>query len=138
MSNLDKAYEMILRHISRDCESCYSTLGPCSACEDYATDAAHALADAGLLAPDLPDLSVIKDLVSNFASLEVPAVIVACKGPDGVDSFRKNDSVMVVGDARDRNVTIYLVEEEAFIEPDAARRAAHALLAAADYAEGKE
>ena len=55
MSNLVKAYEMILRHISRDCEGCYSTLGPCSACEDDATDAAQALANAGLLAEGLPE-----------------------------------------------------------------------------------
>lgn len=55
MSNLEKAYEMILLHISRDCEGCYSTLGPCSACEKDATDAAKAIEAAGLLMPDSMD-----------------------------------------------------------------------------------
>lgn len=59
MSNLEKAYEMILRHISRDCEGCYSTLGPCSACEDDAKDAAKAIAAAGLITPDLPKEDVV-------------------------------------------------------------------------------
>lgn len=55
MGNQERAVEVIMHHIFADCPNCLKTLGPCADCEDAATGAAKALADAGLLAPDLPE-----------------------------------------------------------------------------------
>jgi len=116
MSNLDKAYEMILRHISRDCESCYSTLGPCSACEDDATDAARALADAGLLAPDLPEPRI------NIGGWQ--------------EWGHKHGNCVTLHNGM---VTVEIPDDiSRDLSPGEARELAAWLNAAADYAEGKQ
>lgn len=122
MSNLEKAYEMILRHISRDCEGCYSTLGPCSACEDDATDAATALANAGLLAEDLPKPS--RGMGSGGAVWYLP-------GPVG-DIRRMGEHIVVFGhDCQEKSFRLVLNEAEAVA-------IGRTILAAAKHKEGEE
>jgi len=61
MSNLDKAVDLILPYTGY-CDECQRIGDACLDCIREATDAAQGLADAGLLAPDLPEpLSVTNE-----------------------------------------------------------------------------
>lgn len=55
MSNLEKVSDLILLNFAWDCPDCDAIWGVCASCKADSDDAARALADAGLLAPDLPE-----------------------------------------------------------------------------------
>lgn len=109
MSNREKAAEVIRAH----------GFDPCREPECIAQD----LADAGLLAPDLPEPA--RRSVEGYHTAHPWA-----------EWDAGNNHVMAL---KDGLVAIQDVEEPELcitIPPDEARQAAHALLAAADHAEG--
>lgn len=113
MSNIDKAANMILAYTG-DCDECERTGDACLDCVREATDAARDLADAGLLAPDLP----------------APAATSA----NGTPVWRADDTMMVTR-FPDGEIRMLLGwGHEARYTPDAARAQAALLLAAANYA----
>lgn len=103
MNNREKAAEVINRH----------GFDPCREPECIAQD----LADAGLLAPDLPEPDEANFVPDGKGWLP--------GGPHGPSIWTAPDSTVMVQRVEPGDLT-----------PDEAREAAHALLAAADYSEG--
>lgn len=121
MSNLDKAAQMIRDLSEVDGE----TLGYA-----HVHNIAQDLADAGLLAPELPEFR------SDYSSVEVPARSTLIGHDD--DCVRYSRDTVLVGTwhgevefslGKYGEVSVYMSTEQA-------RDLAYALLAAANYAEG--
>ena len=111
MSNMEKAAQMIRDLSEVDGE----TLGYA-----HVHNIAQALADAGLLAPDLPEPDKTGILVQD-------ARWWLLGGPDDPSVWAAPDSPVMVQRIEPGELT-----------PDEAREVAHALLAAADYSEGNQ
>lgn len=119
MSNLEKVSDLILLNFAWDCPDCNAIWGVCASCKADSDDAARALADAGLLAPDLPEPS---------RSMTPNGKVWYLSGPIG-DIRRTGEDIVAFGlDCRSQPFRLVLTEAEA-------ETIAHALLAAANYAE---
>lgn len=119
MSNLEKVSDLILLNFAWDCPDCNAIWGVCASCKADTDDAARALADAGLLAPDLPEPS---------RSMTPNGKVWYLSGPIG-DIRRTGEDIVAFGlDCRSQPFRLVLTEAEA-------ETIAHALLAAANYAE---
>lgn len=118
MSNLEKVSDLILLNFAWDCPDCNAIWGVCASCKADTDDAARALADAGLLAPELPE--------PNDHSVFAPA---------GRGWLLNDENGPVVWTAPGGTVMVQRVEP-GDLTPDDARDLAYALLAAANYAEG--
>lgn len=108
MSNIDRAAGVI-----------YDTLNGQYGDFRFPMDAAQALADAGLIAPDLPEPNE-----ANFV-------------PDGKGWLPGGPHGPSVWTAPDSRIMVQRIEP-GDLTPDEAREVAHALLAAANHAEGKQ
>ena len=119
MNNLEKVSDLILLNFAWDCPDCNAIWGVCASCKADTDDAARALADAGLLAPDLPEPS---------RSMTPNGKVWYLSGPIG-DIRRTGEDIVAFGlDCRSQPFRLVLTEAEA-------ETIAHALLAAANYAE---
>lgn len=120
MSNLEKAAKLLMPN-PRWCELVHKGEGgnPCMYCEADAEAGAVRLADAGLLAPDLPE----PDESMTFV-------------PDGKGWLPGGPHGPSVWTAPGGHIAVQRIEP-GDLTPDEARGVAHALLAAANYSEGK-
>lgn len=117
MSNLDKAARVIRSHGS----------DPCREPECIAQD----LADAGLLAPELPTLRADHD------SIEVPVRSTIIDMHDDPERY-DDDSVLVGTWHGEIQFSLGKYDEvSAYMSTEQARALAYALLAAANYSEGR-
>ena len=119
MTNLDKAAELILPYIG-GCTECDRIGDACLDCTREAKDAVKDIAEAGLLAPDLPDANDLDIPVPNGKAwlpcgLTGPSVWTAPGGRIMVQRVEPGD-----------------------LTPAEARFFALAVLAAAQYAKGEE
>lgn len=122
MSNKERAAALLTPN-SEHCQRVHNGEGgdPCMFCEYSAETAADMLADAGLLAPDLPEAND-------------PNIIV----PDGKGWLPGGPNGPSVWTAPDSRIMVQRIEP-GDLTPEEAREVAHALLAAADEAErGRE
>ena len=131
MNNLDKAAELILPYIG-DCAECDRIGDACLDCVREAKDAAKDIAEAGLLAPELPTPTNFyehayiwnkthKCLAYDYQTGEEKKI----KVPGGVTAFQ------------DENAAVWLDIDYGIhsLTPNDARSLGLALLAAANYAE---
>ena len=119
MSNLEKVSDLILLNFAWDCPDCDAIWGVCASCKADSDDAARALADAGLLAPELPEPS---------RGMFPRGAVWYLSGPIG-DIRRTGEDIVAFGlDCRSQPFRLVLTEAEA-------ETIAHALLAAANYTE---
>lgn len=121
MSNKERAATLLTPNYEH-CQHVHNGEGgyPCMFCEYDAETAAERLAEAGLLAPDLPEPNDPAIFVPNGKGW------LPC-GPDDPSVWTAPDSVIIVQRIEPGNLT-----------PNEARQVAYALLAAADYAEETE
>lgn len=120
MSNLEKAAKLLIPNRTW-CKTHHKGEAgdPCGFCEYDAQTGAQLLADAGLLAPDLPEPS---------RSMTPNGKVWYLSGPIG-DIRRMGEDIVAFGlDCRSQPFRLVLTEAEA-------ETIAHALLAAANYAE---
>lgn len=120
MNNIDKAAKLLVPNPTW-CERVHKGEGghPCMYCEADAEAGAVLLADAGLLAPDLPE----------------PAPLTAANG----NPVWRADNTLIVTRYPDGEIGMMITpEQEARYTPQAARDQAALLLAAANYAEGSQ
>lgn len=121
MSNVERAAELLIPN-REWCKANHKGEGgdPCGFCEYDAETAADMLADAGLLAPDLPE--------PNDTGIFVP------DGKGWLPGGPHGPSVWTAPDSR---IMVQRIEP-GDLTPNEAREFAHTLLAAANYSEGKK
>ncbi|OFQ48121.1 hypothetical protein [Corynebacterium sp. HMSC076D02] len=122
MSNRDRAAHLIME-AARESEVPTET----------AINAVEALANAGLLAPDLPLLS------SDYASIEVPTRRTLIMNDDDCPTLYENEDSILVGTVNGEvNFSLGVHDEVSVTLPvDKAVNFSIAVLAAAQYARGK-
>ena len=125
MSNIEKAADLLYQR-SKELLGVDSDAAR-RACQEHA----QALADAGLLAPDLPLLS------SDYASIEVPTRRTLIMNDDDCPTLYENEDSILVGTANGEvNFSLGVHDEVSVTLPaDKAVSLALAVLAAANHAE---
>lgn len=125
MTNIDKAADLLYQR-SKELLGAGSDAAH-RACQEHA----QALADAGLLAPELPALS------SDYASIEVPTRRTLIMNDDDCPILYENEDSILVGTVNGEvNFSLGVHDEISVTLPaDKARNLAHALLAAANNQE---
>lgn len=128
MTNIDKAAQVIYDEASQMWER-----GEILTAAGEAERVANALADAGLLAPDLPTLN------SDYVSIEVPTRRTLIMNDDDCPTLYENEDSILVGTANGEvNFSLGVHDEVSVTLPaDKAESFALAVLAAAQYARGK-
>lgn len=132
MNNLDKAAELILPYIG-DCAECDRIGDACLDCVREAKDAAKDVAEAGLLAPDLPTPTKIED---DECCWDKTHTHLAYDYQTGAEKKIKVPGGVTV--IQDENAEVWLDVDYGIhsLALGEARSLGLALLAAAQYAEG--
>lgn len=133
MNNRDNA-AYIIENYGLNCAQCNEQKDICQTCAQRARFAVDALVDAGLLAPDLPTLR------DDYDSISIPTRRTSIRDREHDDFpilYENEDSVLVgVTEGGDVEFSLGMCDEVfVTLTTGHARKFAHALLGAVDYAE---